>query len=659
MIQLNILLLEDSPLDAELTLSALDDPEFRLHVIRAETGEEFEAAIAAGGLDLILADYALPAFDGLSALEIARVRCPDVPFIFVSGTLGEEVAIESLKRGATDYVLKQRLQRLLPAVKRAARELAERRSRRRAEEALRAGEERFRLLVDGVRDYAIVMLDARACIESWNDGAARLHGFSAEEVIGQPFTVLFPEETRATEPARQLREARECGRSEQEGRRARRDGSHFLANGVVTSIREPDGRLSGYASVTCDITERKSLESALHQRAAELAAADKRKDEFLAMLAHELRNPLAPILNAVQLMRARGSDDPTLRQAREVVERQARHMGRLLDDLLDISRITRGEIQLRREATLLSRLVEDASQTSRPLIEAHGHQLAFRLPAEPIWLNVDVTRLTQVLSNLLNNAAKYTPDGGEIALEAALDGDDVQIVVRDSGRGIPPEMLASVFDLFVQVNPSIDRAQGGLGLGLTLVKRILDLHGGSVEARSSGVGKGSEFVVRLPTVRRRIPHGARSPGAHGRAVAQRRRVLVVDDNVDAAETLGELLEVWGHEVRVVYDGIAAVEAVDDEAPDVVLLDIGLPGRDGYSVARQLRGEAGLPHLLLIAITGYGQETDRQLSVEAGFDHHFTKPVDLEQLQRILDQEAADLSATGNAAPTFTAPRPRH
>jgi PAS domain S-box-containing protein len=393
--------------------------------------------------------------------------------------------------------------------------------------------------------------------------------------------------------------------------------------------------LSLYASALGHLYAVKRLEHALRLRAQELAEADRRKDEFLAMLAHELRNPLAPILNAVQMMRLRGPDDPHQRRSQDVVERQVRHMARLVNDLLDVSRITQGKIGLKKESVELASVVRATVEMVRTLLDARGHELIVSVPSEPVHLDADPTRLEQVLSNLLNNAAKYTERGGRIWLTAEQDRDEAVVRVRDTGVGISAELLPHVFDLFTQADCSLVRSQGGLGIGLTMVQRLVELHGGRVEVFSAGPGQGSEFVVHLPALPAAQPPSAEENHRVVEQLSPARRVLVVDDNVDAAETLAEVLDLWGHEVRVVHDGLAAIEEASRYKPSVVLLDIGLPGVNGCEVARRLREQPALRDSVLIAVTGYGREwrADRRIGPE--FDHHMVKPVDLSVLEALL------------------------
>jgi len=374
---------------------------------------------------------------------------------------------------------------------------------------------------------------------------------------------------------------------------------------------------------------------------AELSEADRRKDEFLALLAHELRNPLAPISNAVQVLSLAGAGDPALERATRIMERQVRHMTRLVDDLLDVSRIGHGRIELRREPVALTAIVAGALEASRPLVEERGHRLSVSLPPDPVHVFADPTRLEQVLQNLVNNAARYTPAGGRIEIAAEQVGGEAILRVRDDGTGIPPDMLARIFEPFAQLDRPLERSAGGLGMGLTLVRRLVALHGGRVEAHSEGLGRGSEFVVRLPALAR--PAGAGAPVRRLRVPLVRPlQILVVDDNVDAADSLAALLRMLGHEVRTVYDGSAAIEAAHDEPPpDVVLLDIGLPGLDGYEVAREIRGRRPDAAITLIALTGWGQDEDRRRSREAGFAHHLVKPVEPAVLRELLDDVARE------------------
>ena len=417
---------------------------------------------------------------------------------------------------------------------------------------------------------------------------------------------------------------------EELGNRAVQSGAQdYLTKGQVDSHLL--GRALRYA------IERGRIEEELRRRVEQLAEMDRRKDEFLATLAHELRNPLAPIRNALHILRLSGGSGPAAERVHEMMERQVCHMVRLVDDLLEVSRISRGKIELRRERIDLAAAVHSAVETSRPLIEAAHHQLAIALPPEPLALQADPVRLAQVIANLLNNAAKYTEEGGQIWLAARRDGDEAVVSVRDTGLGIPDDMLPRVFEMFAQVDRTLKRSQGGLGIGLTLARTLVEMHGGRIEVRSEGAGKGSEFTVHLPLPLEDGPAAeglARGSGAPFGGLCPH-RVLVVDDNRDGADSLGLLLRFLGADVHVVYDGPAALAAIRTYRPAVVLLDIGMPGMDGHEVARLVRQEAELRGVVLVALTGWGQEEDRRRSRAAGFDHHLVKPVDAGALQALL------------------------
>jgi signal transduction histidine kinase len=377
----------------------------------------------------------------------------------------------------------------------------------------------------------------------------------------------------------------------------------------------------------------------LKAHADALKEADRRKDEFLATLAHELRNPLAPLRHGLDLLR-RSPEGRDATDIRDMMDRQLVHLVRLIDDLLDVSRVSQGKIELRRERIQAADVFRSALEVSRPLIESAGHSLIVDLPASPIWLDADLTRLAQVVGNLLNNAAKYTPARGRISLSVQAQGDAAVIVVSDNGIGIPADMQSKVFELFAQVDNHLERARGGLGIGLALVRQLVAMHGGSVEARSAGAGRGSVFTVRLPLATGTEPPFA-SPSVDTQPVPTRRlKVLVVDDGVEVAQTVGWMLEEIGHDYFLVHDGREALQAAKDFGAEVVLLDIGLPGMDGYAVCRAFRRDELFKNTPIIAQTGWGQDRDKSLASEAGFDHHLVKPVALEDLERLLASLAA-------------------
>ena len=498
--------------------------------------------------------------------------------------------------------------------------------RRRLEDERAELETRFTSLVKNIRDHSIFTLDPQGRITSWNREAERILGYSEAQALGQHFSMIFtPEDQRDGIPALELSTALSKGRAEDERWHARKNGERFWALGIVTPTQDASGAHTGYSKILRDLTDRKRAEEAL-------LLADRRKDEFLATLAHELRNPLAPIRNGLQLLRLT-TDPATWAQARAMMERQLAQMVRLVDDLLDISRITRNKLELRKAPVELWAVVQSAVETARPQIEANGHTLTVTLPPQPIHLDADLTRLAQVFWNLLNNSAKYTEPGGRIALTAELKGGEAVVTVQDNGIGIPAESLPHLFEMFSQVDRSLERAQGGLGIGLALVKGLTEAHGGKVEVRSEGVGRGCTFVVRLPVTQQKPPAG--NIPADAAKPAPKGRILVVDDNRDGAASLAMLLTVMGNDTRTAHDGLEGVELAEAFRPDLIVLDIGLPKLNGYDACRRIRARPWAKDTLIVAATGWGQDEDRRRSKEAGFNHHLVKPVDPAELHRLL------------------------
>jgi PAS domain S-box-containing protein len=510
--------------------------------------------------------------------------------------------------------------------------------RKHAEEELRQAEERMRSVVNHVID-GIITIDEQGKIASFNPAAEKLFGYGKSEVMGQNVNVLMPEPYHSEHDgyvANYLRtgEAKIIGIGrEVVGRR--KDASTFPMELAVSAFHIGPRRF--FTGIVRDITDRKQLEQELRRRVDELAEADRQKNEFLAMLAHELRNPLAPICNALHLMKMPGAESVMVDEARDMMERQTHQLVRLVDDLLDVSRIIRGNIDLRREHVDLAAAVHRAVETAHPVIDAHGHQLNVSLPDQPLFVEGDLIRLAQVIANLLTNAAKYTETAGRIRLAVERDNGHAIVRVSDSGVGIAPELLPRIFDVFVQGDRSLARSQGGLGIGLTLVKRLVEMHGGTVAVSSPGLGHGSEFVIRLTAIAEAImPRHKDRRGMEPRVTdALRRRVLVVDDNVDAAKSIAMILNLSGYDVHCMHDGPSALQAAHAYRPDVVVLDIGLPGMSGYEVAQQLRATSEFKRTPLVAVTGYGQDEDRRRSKEVGIDYHLTKPVDANALQAFV------------------------
>jgi PAS domain S-box-containing protein len=499
--------------------------------------------------------------------------------------------------------------------------------RKEAERRLAESEQLFRTLVQGVTDYAIIMLDHGGVVSSWNGGAEAITGYSTDEILGKHFSHFYTsEDIRASKPWQQLLAASETGRSADESWRVKKDSSQFWSSSVISAIYDAERKHRGYVLVMQDLTARRHAET--------LADTTQRMHEFIAMLAHELRNPLAPIRNAVELMRNRGLADPTLEAMRATIDRQLSTMTRLIDDLLDVNRIARGHFSVGRESVDLREVVSRAVEATNPLIAAYGHRLSVAIPDSMIVIQGDPIRLTQVFVNLLNNAAKYTPTGGSIGITLDYRETDVVVRVTDSGRGIEPSDLERIFDLFTQLEPN-PAGQGGLGVGLALVRRVVELHGGTVRARSAGLGQGSEFTVTLPRPVERLELVSATKSENGKKAVARMRVLVVDDNRDAAESLQLLLTALGQDAYAVFDGKTAIEAAHRLRPHIVLLDIGMPGMSGYEVADALRASFGKDVPVLAAITGWGQETDKRVAQARGFNYHFTKPVNTAVLQDLL------------------------
>ncbi|VTR95894.1 multi-sensor hybrid histidine kinase : Multi-sensor hybrid histidine kinase OS=Planctomyces brasiliensis (strain ATCC 49424 / DSM 5305 / JCM 21570 / NBRC 103401 / IFAM 1448) GN=Plabr_1025 PE=4 SV=1: Response_reg: PAS_3: GAF: HisKA: HATPase_c: Response_reg [Gemmata massiliana] len=817
--RVSILHLEDSDLDAELIAQRLTRAGVVSELVRACDRTEFQDQLTADRpFDVVLSDYQLPDIDGLEALELMRAHRPNVPFIFVSGALGEERAVETLKLGATDYILKHRLERLVPAIERAVTEARDRADRLAAEHAAREASERLALAQtagrSGVFDwlipegrvvwspelenlYGIPHGSFEGNFAGWEkrvvpEDAALVRALVGQhltvraEDIGYEFRVVLPDGrlrwlagkakffyTPDGSPARmiginvdihdrkemeeQLRAGKESLRQQNERLTLLADAAESLlaANGdpehmmralfdrvsdglglshyfnyepnedgsaldlvsctgvpaaEVESIRRLDfgqavcgtvaltrkpvvatavqssadpkvqlvrgygvrayacnpllagdrflGTLS-FATNTRDqfsdedmevlrtichyvamAKEHQRLAAEARDRAERLKEQDRRKDEFLALLAHELRNPLAPLRNGLQVLKITEGRGESATRAREMMERQLAHTVRLIDDLLDISRISQNKLNLQRAPITLAEVIDSAVETARPLIDAAEHTLTVTLPSEPIVLDADLTRLAQVFSNLLTNSAKYTPQGGRIALDAALRSGSLVVTVRDSGLGIPADYLPRIFDMFSQADRVVERVTGGLGIGLALVKGLVEMHGGTVEAQSDGPGTGSTFTVRLPVLSGANEREDEVPGSPPvTANGTKRRVLVVDDNHDAAESLAQLLELLGNEVHVGHDGLEAVEVAERVRPDLILMDVRMPRLNGLDATARIRERSWATATTIVALTGWGQDSDRERTTAAGCDGHLVKPVLLADLERVLGENS--------------------
>jgi PAS domain S-box-containing protein len=509
--------------------------------------------------------------------------------------------------------------------------------RRRHEELLRRSEEQFRLLLESVKDYAIYMVDVDGRVLTWNAGAQAIQGYSADEVLGRHFSMFFTQQdVAAGVPDAELEASARAGIMQTEGWRVRRDGELFWANVISRPVMDASGQLRGFAKVTRDLTEQR--------RIGELERSNQRTQEFIAMLAHELRNPLAPIRNAVSILQAHQGLPAPVQRVGDVIGRQISHLTRLVDDLLDVGRIVTGKIVLKNEPMDYRQTVQLSIEAMRPLIDRRGHRLVVRVPDDPIEMIGDATRLAQALQNLLQNAARYTPERGEIGVTVRVDRGCVVTTVSDTGIGIAPDALERIFELFVQERVNVTPHESGLGIGLSLARTLVEQHGGDLRADSAGAGRGSQFTVTLPL--RDRPAGGRvvaTPAKNVQEGGRSLRVLVVDDNTDSADTMVDLLSLLGHEARSAYGAKQAIETAEGFHPQLVLLDLNMTDGDGFSVLQALRALAHGP-MYVAAMTGYGQQEDRDHTLAAGFQAHLTKPIGPELLMQTLDDVSKALTS---------------
>jgi len=661
--RINILIVDDEPKNLTALETLLDNPDYRL--VRAESADQALLALVEEEFALLILDIRMPGMTGFELAEMIKERkkTARVPIIFLTAYYGEdEHMLAAYDTGAVDFLHKPVNPTILRSkvgvfaeLHRKNREsvlanralLAEVAERRRAEEqlrelnetleqrvrertnalekasaALKVSGERYRSLFDGSLD-PIFSLGADGRFAAANPAALRLAGRTLEELTTVHFLDLCaPDQREAAESTFRAAFRRECLTMETTVITATGERRELFISGAPAII---NGQVVGVSCIARDVTDRKRAEGKLRE-------ADRLKDEFLAMLGHELRNPLSAVANAIQVIHEADSEAGTTEWALDILDRQSRNLTRIVDDLLDVARITRGRIELRLQTVDVGQVIGRAVETVRPLIEKKNHQLKLALATGGhLVVEGDPARLEQCIVNLLVNAAKYTPEGGRIAItERLVDGEAV-ISVRDNGIGIASHLLAHIFELFTQAHHSLDRAEGGLGIGLNICRQLVELHGGAVTAHSDGLGLGAEFTIRIPALLEpmtgRAPViPAPEPGA-ARSEASPRRVLVVDDNLDAAHTLSRLLTRRGHKVYIAYDGLEALKVAEDFQPDVFLLDLGLPGIDGYELARRLRAE-GFAAALMIAISGYAQQSDVEKTRAAGFDNHFAKPVEL-------------------------------
>ena len=496
--------------------------------------------------------------------------------------------------------------------------------------------ERFNLLATDAKEYAVFLVGLDGRLICWNAGAERIFGYQSNEIMGQHFSRFFsPEDILTGQPEHELETALAEGRADSNCWQVRKDGTRFLCQAIVTPLFNDAKQARSFARVMHDLTESDAVQ-VQRKRADGLAAANRSKEEFMALLSHELRSPLSPILYAVDILRQMKTNDPIIEQAGNIVERQVGLMVRLVDDLLDITRITKGKLRLTKEQMDLRVVVNRAAESVRSVMDARKHEFSVALSTKPIWVEADPARMEQVVVNLLNNAAKYTNTGGLIRLSVKQEGDDAVVRVLDNGVGIAPDLLPHVFELFTQVDGSLGRSCGGLGIGLALARNLVEMHEGRLQAASAGLGHGCEFTIKMPVYLEPSVQSTKvvlEPGEHsGRSL----HVLVVEDNVDAGDTLSLLLRLYGHEVQIARTGPTALEMAAAVRPDVVLLDIGLPGMDGYQVAARLRERPEFKHVVLCALTGFSpSDADRERQQETGFDYHYVKPVELTTLLELF------------------------
>jgi PAS domain S-box-containing protein len=501
--------------------------------------------------------------------------------------------------------------------------------RKEAEEKLRQSEERFRLLIEGVRDYAIFMLDPGGVVSSWNTGAERIKGYQPDEIIGQHFSIFYPPGTSLFPKLHlMLEQALHEGKYEEEGRRVKKDGSEFWAYVVITPLFDKNGQHLGFAKVTRDISDQRLI--------ASLETQDRRRNEFITLLSHELRNPLAPIRTTLDILKHPNITPEIAAKALDTAERQVKHMATLLDDLLDVSTIQQGQLKLSQKRISVAEAVALAIDTVQPLADERSHQILSNITPAGLMLMADPVRFQQILVNLLTNALKYTEPGGQVTVTCDLLGDMLELRVIDNGIGIDADVLPFIFDPFIQANRRTTKAVGGVGVGLTLVKRLTEMHGGTVAVRSSGIDQGTEFIIQLPNVS--IDSALTESNANPKT-----RILVIDDNQDAADCLSIQLELQGFESAVAYGGKQALEEATKFRPQIMLLDLGMPEMDGFQLIEKLKENPLHQNALYIAITGWGTEEDYTRTKQAGFHHHLTKPIDSSSLMKLLRPAVSALS----------------
>ncbi|MBG9387711.1 hybrid sensor histidine kinase/response regulator [Caenimonas aquaedulcis] len=648
---LRVLLLEDSRFDVELLREALLDcyPRATLEVVSTE--DRFSLALAHGGWDVILSDYELPGFSGSQALELAREQRPRTPFIFVSGVIGEDNAVEMLKRGATDYVSKQRLSRLPVVLERALREVADREGRDRAEARLREADAIFARVVESLTDYAVILLDAAGRVRSWNRGARDIFGFSDAQVIGNTAELLFTPEDRAAGVFRkEMADALADGSAECNRWMSRSDGLHLRAEGVMTPLYDDARRHNGFCKIVRDVTAAWRDAEALRVAKEQAEHANQAKDQFLAVLSHELRTPLSPIVAATHLLERTATVPEHQQHLLPMIRRNVALEARLIDDLLDLTAITAGKVSLKTTAVDMHQVIHRVVDMLGEQVAHARLELVLELRASQCMVSADEARMQQVVWNILRNAIKFTPPGGRVALHTQSGGGRFTFECSDTGAGIAPEALDRIFTPFEQADRELSHRVGGLGLGLAIARGLVTEHRGQLVAHSDGPGRGATFTLILDTLA--VP-GAAAPGVDAPAApspSRSLRVLLVEDNIDAADTMVLVLESYGYRVTHAATCTQALATARDTDFDVVLTDLGLPDGSGIDVGRALSGTVPV-----VALSGYGATPDLQRSAMAGFSGHLVKPAEPEAIHRALQKAYVEREAqSGKARATSTA-----
>ena len=653
-LSLRVLLLEDHPMDAELLTNTLQRaPELDVSVHWVNDELAYTRALESGGHDVILSDFSLPGFSGGEALERALQLAPGTPFIMVSGVMGEEIAVEMLKAGATDYLLKSRLQRLPYVLRRAMREVSERRQRLSVEQALRESNTVYSRLVESLRDYAVVLIDPGGCIRAWNNASETMFGWRRDEVIGQHGGFLFQDEDRVAGVFEQeLQSAVDSGRSSNDRWLRRKNGETFYATGVTTIVHGDDGRLIGFSKIVRDGTQAKEAALALQVAKDEAERANRAKDRFLAVLSHELRTPLMPISAAAEVLERRLALPDDLKSLVTMIRRNVALEARLIDDLLDLTSIDHGKLNLQSRPVDVQVLILAVLEMLGDDIRGKKLWLHKDLASGPLVVAGDASRLQQILWNVIRNAIKFTPPSGSLTVRSRLSAGRVEVSCQDTGIGIQADALQRLFMPFEQVDPQIARQFGGLGLGLAIAHGLTLAHGGELRADSQGPGHGATFTLCLPVAQDQLDS---APVGQGQAPAQssapRWSVLLVEDNLDSAEALSMALDMQGYAVTHATKIKDALQKAGTHDFDAVVSDLGLPDGSGREVARALAGR-----MPCIALSGYGSDDDVSASREAGFAGHLTKPVDPSDIDALLRALIAERAPT-SGDPTSRGARP--